>query len=84
MRMEMVPTMRPTRAMFFCEMRLVANAKALGGVDMGNTMALDAATATVMSTVGVPPMTSSLSPMARQTSARILNSSSPSLSTMLL
>ena len=52
--------MRPMRAMSFCEIRLVAKARALGGVEMGRTIALDAATATLMSTVGVPPMTLSL------------------------
>lgn len=48
------------RAMSFCEIRLVAKARALGGVEMGRTFALDAATATLMSTVGVLPMTLSL------------------------
>ena len=52
-------------------MRLVAKARALGGVEMGSTIALDAATATLMSTVDVPPITSSLSPMAKHTTASI-------------
>ena len=52
--------MRPMRAMSFCEIRLVAKARAFGGVEMGRTIALDAATATLMSTVGVPLMTLSL------------------------
>ena len=52
--------MSPMRAISFCEIRLVAKARALGGVEMGSTIALDAATATLMSTVGVPPMTLSL------------------------
>ena len=56
----MIPMIRPMRAMSFCEIRLVAKARALGGVEMGSTIALDAATATLMSTVGVPPMTLSL------------------------
>ena len=63
--------MRPMRAMSFCEIRLVAKARAFGGVEMGRTIALDAATATLMSTVGVPPMTLSLSPIARHTTVRI-------------
>ena len=57
---DIIPMMRPMRAMSFCEIRLVAKARALGGVGMGRTIALDAATATLMSTVGVPPMTLSL------------------------
>ena len=38
---------------------------------MGSTIALDAATAIPMSTVGVPPMAESLSPMPEHTTARI-------------
>ena len=68
---DMRPMMIPMRAISFWVMRLVAKARALGGVEIGSTIALDAATATLMSTVDVPPMTSSLSPMARQTTVRM-------------
>ena len=63
--------MSPMRAISFWLMRFVAKARALGGVEIGRTIALDAATATLISTVDVPPMTSSLSPMARQTTVRM-------------
>ena len=63
--------MRPMRAMSFCSTRLVAYAMAFGGVEIGSTIALDAAMATPMSTVDVPPMPLSLSPIAVQTTTRI-------------
>ena len=49
----------------------MAYAKALGGVDMGSTMALLEAMATPMRMVGVPPIADSLSPMAEQTTTRM-------------
>ena len=48
---------------------------ALGGVEMGSVMATDAATAMPMSTVGVPPILLSESPMPLHTTARIGTSS---------
>ena len=44
---------------------------AFGGVDIGSVIATDAATAIPMSTVGVPPMLSSESPIPLHTTARI-------------
>lgn len=69
--MEMTPIRIPIFAISFCLTKPVAKAKAFGGVDMGSIIALEAAIATPISTVGVPPMGSSLSPMAPQTMARI-------------
>ena len=63
--------MMPIFTMSFCFTRLVEKARAFGGVEMGSTIALDAATAMPMSTVGVPPMAASLSPIPEQTTARI-------------
>ena len=67
----MKPEIRPIFIMSLCFTRLVEKASAFGGVLTGRSMALDAAMAIPMSTVGVPPMASSLSPMAVQTTARI-------------
>ena len=69
--MLMMPTIMPMRLISFWLTRLVENARALGGVLIGNTIALDDAMAMPMSTVAVPPMASSLSPIAPQTMARI-------------
>ena len=69
--MLMIPTIRPILAMSFCFTRFVAKARAFGGVDMGYTMALLEAMATPISTMAVPTMGASLSPMALQTTARI-------------
>ena len=63
--------MRPIFDISFWFTRLVAKASALGGVEMGSTMAELAAMATPISMVGVPPMGSSLSPIAVQTTARM-------------
>ncbi len=57
--------------MSFCLTRLVAYARALGGVEMGRIMALLDAMATPIRTVEVPPMAASLSPMAVQTTTRM-------------
>ena len=61
----------PMRAISFCLTKPVAKAKAFGGVEMGRIMALEAAMATPMRTVDVPPIGSSLSPIAPQTIAKI-------------
>lgn len=63
--------MIPIFAISFCFTKPVAKAKALGGVEMGRIIALDAAIATPINTVGVPPIGASLSPIAPQTMARI-------------
>lgn len=63
--------MIPILAISFCFTKPVAKAKAFGGVEIGRIMADDAAIATPMRTVGVPPIGASLSPMAPQTMARI-------------
>ena len=55
----------------FCLTSPVEKAIALGGVEMGRHMALDAARAIPMMTVEVPPMAPSLSPIPVQTTARI-------------
>ena len=67
----MKPTIKPIFAMCFCSTKLVANARAFGGVEIGSTMALDAAIATPINTVGVPPIGANLSPIAAQTKAKI-------------
>ena len=66
-----MPTIMPILAMSFCLTRLVAYARALGGVEMGRIIALDAAIATPIKMVEVPPMAFSLSPMAAQTMVRM-------------
>ena len=67
----MTPMMIPIFAISFCLIWPVANARAFGGVEIGRIIADEAAIATPMSTVGVPPMGSSLSPIAPQTIAKI-------------
>ena len=67
----MIPMMIPIFAISFCFTYPVAKARAFGGVEMGRIMAEEAAMATPISTVGVPPIGSSLSPIAPQTIARI-------------
>ena len=57
--------------MSFCFTRFVEKARAFGGVEIGRIMALDAAMAIPMSTVAVPPIASSLSPIPEQTIVRI-------------
>ena len=69
--MEMTPMMIPILAISFCCTKPVAKARAFGGVEMGSIMALEAAMATPMRTVGVPPIGASLSPIAPQTIARM-------------
>ena len=61
----------PMRAISFCFTNPVAKARAFGGVEIGRIIALDAAMATPISTVDVPPIGSSLSPIAPQTIAKI-------------
>ena len=68
---EIKPTTRPVLAMSFCSTRFVAYARALGGVEMGSTIALDEAMATPMSTVEVPPIAPSVSCIAEHTTTRI-------------
>ena len=69
--MLMAPTIRPILAISFCLTRFVAKASAFGGVEIGRTIALLEAMATPISTMAVPPMGASLSPIALQTTARI-------------
>ena len=69
--MLMIPTVIPVLSISFCLTRPVEKAIALGGVEMGRHMALDAARAIPMMTVEVPPMAPSLSPIPVQTTARI-------------
>ena len=49
----------------------MAKANAFGGVEIGRIMADEAAMATPINTVPVPPIGASLSPIAPQTTARI-------------
>ena len=67
----MIPIVRPIFIISFCSTRPVEWAIALGGVEIGNVIATDAATAIPMSTVGVPPMLLSESPIPLHTTARI-------------
>ena len=62
--MDRMPTTSPIFTISFCLTRFVENASALGGVLMGRTIALEEAIATPISIVGVPPIMSSLSPIA--------------------
>ena len=57
--------------MCFCCISPVENAMAFGGVEIGSDIALDAAMAIPMSTVDVPPMILSLSPIPSHTTVRI-------------
>ena len=63
--------MIPTLIISFCCIRLVAYAKAFGGVEIGKIIALLDAIATPMSTVDVPPIAARLSPMAVHTTTNI-------------
>ena len=67
----MIPTITPIFTISFCCTRFVEKAKAFGGVLTGRIIALEAAMATPIYTVGVPPMAASLSPMAEHTTARM-------------
>ena len=63
--------MIPILAISFCLTYPVANDSAFGGVEIGKIIALEAAMATPISTVGVPPIGANLSPIALHTIARI-------------
>ena len=69
--MLITPTIIPILLLSFCYTRLVAKARAFGGVEIGRIIALDAAIATPIRTVEVPPITFRLSPIAVHTTARI-------------
>lgn len=67
----MIPQVRPVFNMSFCSTKPVEYAMAFGGVEIGKHIAVDAAIAIPMMMVLVPPIESSLSPIPRQTTARI-------------
>jgi len=69
--MLMMPIVSPILSMSFCWTRPVEYAMALGGVEMGKHMAVEADNAIPIIIVRVPPMAVRLSPMPAHTTARM-------------